>query len=80
MKRKQKRTFVATVARDGDHWCARILGLRDVFAQGYSLGETAERLRWVLTARLATDEVEQRNMEVEFTLVFSPTGHCQGCC
>ena len=80
MTRNKKHSFVATVTRDGANWCVRVLGLRDVFAQGHSLGATEERLRWVLAARLAADAHPPCDADVEITLIFSPTRHCQGCC
>lgn len=79
MRREKKRSFVATVTRDGARWCARILGLREIFVQGTSLGETAERLRWLLTARLEADSPTSRPPEVEITLVFSPNNPCEDC-
>ncbi len=80
MTRLKRRSFVATVTRDGARWCARILGQKDVFAQGDSLGETAERLRWLLTACLNTDRREFHPAQVEITLVFSPDKHLDDCC
>ncbi len=79
MRRKKKRSFVATVTRDGARWCAQIMGLRDVFVQGASLGETAERLRWLLTARLDADGGPGTPAEVEITLVFTPNNQCEDC-
>jgi orotate phosphoribosyltransferase-like protein len=79
MRRKKKRSFVATVTRDGVRWCARILGLRDITVQWASLGETAERLRWLLTARLEADDPTARPAQVEITLVFSPNNPCEDC-
>ena len=47
---------------------------------GDSLGETAERLRWLLTACLNTDRREFHPAQVEITLVFSPDKHLDDCC